>query len=209
MVLANIVTKNKLEMSEEFNVVDSFDGIDTSLPTLIIGFNKVKVMFPDFDITEKQISPNLYWTFDKNERRDAYNEDIRWFIKKVFIDLIEKISYIFIDPIQYNRRTMVKIIRKLYSFDKIITLKTENMVYLYADIFIFGIDLKLLKFVGVDVEKILAKLRAISSEFLVSDEILIEYKKIISILDNKIKYLPYLYSIRHGQNVNTGILHIP
>lgn len=208
MILANIVSDTNISVSDDFKVVDSLDKITEGLPTLIIGYHKIKILYPDFDITTNKINDNVYWTFRKNEKRDKYEEDLNWFIRKVYSDLINSLSYVFVDPIQYKRKTLLKIIRKIYSSDNIISYEHDNMIYIYCDKIIFGVDLKLLKFMGVDFKRIKSKIKSISTVFLDKNEILIEYKNIISFFDNKMKYLPYLYFIKNGQNDTFSLLHI-
>jgi hypothetical protein len=113
-----------------------------------------------------------------------------------------------VDPIQYKSKTLLKIIRKIYSSDNIISYEHDNMIYIYCDKIIFGVDLKLLKFMGVDFNRIKSKIKSISTVFLEKNEILIEYKNIISFFDNKMRYLPYLYFIKNGQNNTFSLLHI-
>jgi len=72
------------------------------------------------------------------------------------------------------------------------------MLYIYHDKYIFGIDVKLLKFIDCDVNKIILKIKSKSYVFLDTPDIFIEYKKQVEILDNQIKYIPYLYSIKNG-----------
>jgi hypothetical protein len=208
MVLANIVSDTNISVSDDFKVVDSLDKITEGLPTLIIGYHKIKILYPDFDITTNKVNDNVYWTFRKNEKRDKYEEDLNWFIRKVYSDLINSLSYVFVDPIQYKSKTLLKIIRKIYSSDNIISYEHDNMIYIYCDKIIFGVDLKLLKFMGVDFNRIKSKIKSISTVFLEKNEILIEYKNIISFFDNKMRYLPYLYFIKNGQNNTFSLLHI-
>jgi hypothetical protein len=70
MKVANIVSNNNINVSEEFNVVKSMDEIIHGLPTLIIGFDYVNKNYPDFNILDIELEPNLYWTVKKTERRD-------------------------------------------------------------------------------------------------------------------------------------------
>ena len=74
------------------------------------------------------------------------------------------------------------------------------MIYIYGDNLIFGIDLKLLHFVGLDINKIKYKIKTKSIVFLGESEILIEYKNYIDELGLQVKYLPFLYFIRNEQN---------
>jgi len=141
MKVANIVSVNNISVSEEFNVVKSMDEIIHGLPTLIVGFDYVNKNYPDFNILDVELEPNLYWTVKKTERRDKHSEDLTWFINKVYSDLTKEIKYIFIDPLQYKPKSIWKIIRKLYSIDKLFTFVNGDMIYIYGDKFIFGIDL--------------------------------------------------------------------
>ena len=209
MKLANIVTVAPLEVPKEFNVVKTEKEIDTSLPTLIIGYDYVNKHYPDFDITDPKLSDNLYWTFKRNEKRDKYQEVLSWFIKKTYEDLIKDVKYLFVDPIQYKPRTLRKIIRNINGLSGVISYRHKTMVYIYADNFIFGIDLKLFNFIGLDSRKILGKIKKKSDVFLNESDIIIEYKNIIETLDNKVRYIPYLFSVNDGKNNNLSNLHIP
>jgi hypothetical protein len=208
MTLANIISNTELKLSDDFKVVNSIDNIVEGLPTLIIGFENVKKYYPDFDITTNKVNDKVYWTFKKNEKRDKYEEDLNWFIKKVYADLVNELSYVFVDPIQYRGKTLIKIIRKIYKSKHIVSYEDDNMIYIYADKIIFGLDLKLFKFMNLDIDKIKSRIKSMSTVFLVKNEILIEYKNIISFFGNKFRYLPYLYFIKNEQSNTSSMLHI-
>ncbi len=208
MKVANIVSNNSINVSEEFNVVKSMDEIIHGLPTLIIGFDYVNKHYPDFNILDIELKPNLYWTVKKTERRDKHAEDLSWFINKVYNDLTKDIKYIFIDPLQYKSKSLLKIIRKLYSIKNLVTFVNDDMIYIYGDKFIFGVDLKLMSYIGFDKHKIKSKIKSKSPVFLEENEILIEYKNYIEELGYQIKFLPYLYSIRNEQNNTSSNLYI-
>ena len=200
MKFANIVSTTQINVTDDFNVVQSMDEIIHGLPTLIIGFDYVNKHYPDFDILNSELEPNLYWTFKKTERRDKHEEDLIWFENKVYNDLANKLTYIIVDPIQYHSSSIKKIIRKIYSIEKLISFINGDMVYIFGDKFIFGVDLKLLRFVGLDTNRIKYKIKTKSIVFLEDSEILIEYKNYIDELGLQVKYLPFLYFIRNEQN---------
>lgn len=208
MKIANIFSRSNVEAPQDFNVVTSFSDIIEGLPTLIVGYDYVNDKYPDFDITDICLGGNLYWTFKKTEKRDKYEQDLKWFITKVYADLTNELSYIFVDPIQYRGKTLVKIIKKIYSLKNIISYVNDEMIYIYGDKLIFGVDLRLLTYMGIDTEKIQRKIKAVSTVFLDNSDIFIEYKNTVSSLDNKARYLPFLYSIRNGQNDTSSLIHI-
>jgi len=209
MKIANIVSTQKVNVSQEFNVVESMDSVIHGLPTLILGFDYVNKHYPEFDVMDRKLGENLYWTVKRTEKRDKYEEDLSWFITKVLTDLISEISYVFVDPIQYNSRTIRKVIRKFHSMENKIAYQNGQMLYIYAEKIIFGVDLKLLKYIGLDYNKIKEKLISKSSVFLTNDKILIEYKKTVEELDNQVRYIPYLFSITNEQNNTSSVIHIP
>ena len=80
MYVANIITKNNLNVDKYFNVVESLDEIIQGLPTLIIGWDIVKEINPKADFIDKKILENIFWTSKKTERRDIFEEDLYNFI---------------------------------------------------------------------------------------------------------------------------------
>lgn len=207
-MVANIVSKNSVDVSQDFNVVDSIDKIILGIPTLIVGFDLTESLYPDFDILDICVKDDIYWTFKKIEKRDKFNEDLDWFITKVYSDLIKDVNYLFVDPILLKPKTLIKIVRKIYSIENLTTYVYNDMLYIYGDKIVFGVDLKLFKFIGFDIKKLKDKIIHISSDFLDDDDdILIEYKNIVETLGNSVRYIPYLFTIRNGQKNTTSIFH--
>lgn len=207
MKIANIVTDTKITVSNDFNVVPSIQYITKGLPTLIVGYDIVSKLYPDFNILEIELSNNLYWTFKRTEKRDKFEEDLLWFIGRVYEELVKDIKYVFVDPIHYTPRALIKIIKKIKSLDKPITYVKDRMVYIYGDNLIFGIDLRLLKFIGYDTEKIKNKIKKLSSVFLEGSSVFIEYKKHVHALNNQIRYIPYLYKVIYGEKKVNNLIH--
>jgi hypothetical protein len=193
--IANIVSDNTIDVSEIFNVVKTMDEIQHGLPTLIVGLDHADKLYPDFDITDICLAPNVYWTFKKTQKRDKYAEDLNFFINKVYYDLLKGVTYYFVDLIQNKTRTLKRVIQKIREFKHITTYMHNDMIYIYSDNLIFGIDLKLARYVGMDVDKLIIKIKSVSNVFLTDDEILIEYKKNLEEMDLQARYIPYLVSI--------------
>lgn len=197
MKFANIVTKTQINVSQDFNVVESMDEIIHGLPTLIIGFDLTDKLFPNYDVGEIKVTDNIYWTTKRTENRDKHNFEFEWFKYFVYHELVKDINYVFVDPIQYKKKSLVKILRKIYNLKNKITYQHKNMLYIYGDKFVFGVDLKLLKYMGLNIDKIKDKIIKLSSVFLRYDDIFIEYKNIIEDLENQVRFLPFLYSVRN------------
>ncbi len=198
MKIGNIVSTTKIDVSVDFNVVQSLDEIIQGLPTLIVGWDFVKKNYPDYDIIDRKLGDNLYWTFKKTEKRELHEEDIYNFKQTTYGYLIKDINYVFIDPIQHNRQLTKKILKKLKSFKNIIAYHHDNMIYLYAENIVFGVDLTLLEFLGYSPSKITQMVSRNTHVSLIKENIFIEYRKRIENLDNQVKYIPFLYSIENA-----------
>jgi hypothetical protein len=197
MKFANIVSTTKINVPQDFNVVQSMDEIIHGLPTLIIGFDLTDKLFPNYDVGNIKVTDNVYWTTKKTESRDKHNIELEWFKHFAYHELIKDINYIFVDPIQYKKKSLLKILKKIYTIPNKISYQHNDMIYIYSDKFIFGVDLKIIKYIGLDISKIKRKIINVSSVFLEGADIFIEYKYIIDDMENQVRFLPYLYSIKN------------
>ena len=197
MKIANIVTNNKVDVTDDINVVSSIEDIIPDVPTLVTSYEWLKDNYDDYDIYDKKLDDNLYWTFAKTERRDVFNKDVDEFITLSNRELVEDIDYVFLDLIQFHPTTINKIIRKIFSIEDIISFKYKDMIYIYGDKLIFGIDLYLIKYMGFDENRVEMKIKNISKEFLEGDEIFILYKDNMERLNNSVKYIPFLCAMKN------------
>lgn len=199
MEIANIVTDKKLNLGPEFNVVDTMDEIVyKNLPTLVIGYKEICDIYSKdvVNVLKRNVSKNIFWTFNKNVDRDIYHSDIEDFIRHVYKAATSNLNFVDLDVIQFSTKKLRKIVKKLLNTSDFITYKSNNNVlFLYSNNLIFGIDLHLLEYVGLDTQKIEDKIKLKSSVFLSGDEILIEYNNHLERLNYELKYLPFLYSI--------------
>ena len=197
MLIGNIVHNNPKKEYKNFNVVNALDKIIEGLPTLIIGWDIVKQINPDADFLNRKLSNNISCTFNLTERRDLHEEDLYYFIKNCYNNLISKVKYNYIDFLLFNDNKILEIFKILKENDKLITFHHGNMIYIYGDNNIYGIDLKVIKYIGRDVNKLIIYLKDLCEVFLSDNEILIEYKVHMDVLNNEIKYIPFLYSINN------------
>ena len=72
--IGNILTTEKYDDDPLFNVVNDINKIDASLPTLIIGWEKAKEIFPDASILDWKINDKWFWTFGKRKRRKIISD---------------------------------------------------------------------------------------------------------------------------------------
>lgn len=162
--VANIITSsNKIDINFNYNKCKTMGEIDKSLPTLIIGYKNASEYINNFKITHKCYpEQNIWWTFLKTEKRIDYDNDIRNFNKIIIDNLIKDVSYSLFDIINFDKQK-----KKEYWND--ILSNSEKIIYNYYNKFLFiyfsnenkviGLPINTCKFIGVDIKKILNKLK--------------------------------------------------
>jgi len=195
--IGNIITNSKIEFPDYFEVYNNLD-FTINNPTLIVGFKLTQKLFPDdIKVSTNEIKENIYWTFTNTEKRSNFEVDLELFTNKCIEFQIKDVKYVFVDVIQYKSSKLIKIVRKLLSISNKISVASNKMVYVYGENIIFGIDLDMCQFVGLSKKKVIDKITKISTKFLKLDEIIIEYKDFLERINNQVKFLPILYSIKN------------
>ena len=192
MFIGNVVTETEFS-DKRYNICKSYDEINTNLPTLIIGWKNVKDIFGEENVSilRKNINENTFWTFDIQERKVDYEVDIDNFESVCVGTLNDRINYVYVDLLHDNRKKVKKIIRKIYNLKNIISFKNDNMVYIFDENLVFGVDLNIVEFLGLDKQKIINKINSMSSVTLDKNEIF----NICSgyVQNNNTKLIPYIY----------------
>lgn len=198
MFVGNIVAHSKINIDKYFNVVESIDNIIPNLPTLIVGWDIVKIDNPDVDFINRKLSDDIFWTFKKTERRDMFENDLYDFIHHCYNLLVKNVNYKFIDLIQLSESELKVTFKNIKKSVNVVGYIHEQMLYIYTENTVYGLDLNLVNYLEYNLLETLNKIKSYCSVFLDNDEILIEYKDIIDMLNNEVKYVPFLYSIEHG-----------
>lgn len=206
--IANIITKGKIDISVFFNVVDDINNVDLSIPTLIVGWNDVKRLFPNQNILNHDITDTISWTFSKREKRYQYEKDIERFTTKVMNCVNQDVNYRFFNYLlatQTKRDNFIKYVQKgncsLYH--------TPRFLYLYngVDKITIGISLMDLTYAGIKPNDFIAFLN-VNRNNIVYDKLKSgDYETFSLVKDNTkiIAYLNYLRNIDiYKENGNNG-----
>lgn len=198
MYIGNIITSSKIE-DENFKVCRKLETIDDSLPTLIVGWDKTKEIYGDkVSILHKKIDDKTQWTFSTKERKVDYDKDIESFMSNCYSNIGKDINYIYIDIIHDSKKKIKKIINKIYSFkNPKVYVHLNRMIYIYGDNIVFGVDIEILNYIGIDHKKVLDKLSKISNCLFIDEKIFNIYKSIINKINGKVRLIPYIYELEN------------
>lgn len=140
--------------------LDIIDNIDSSLepvvPTLILGWNKVKELYPDQSILSSKISDNLFWTFSLTEKEEKNKSDIKSFLEYSIKKFFHKkpISYDAIVDGELRDFLLKNINKNSRSFIYF----HKNVCYIQNESDTYTISISSLEYVGKDSRKILTGL---------------------------------------------------
>ena len=120
--------------------------------------------------------------------------DLEKFKEVCFNTFGDNIPYVYLDILHGKSRVNKKIIKKILSLnDSVIYISNKNMVYVYGENIIFGIDLNIIEYSSIKKEKILNRIKNLNNNVLVSDEIFNKCKGLLYKIKYKNKLIPYIY----------------
>jgi hypothetical protein len=198
MYLGNIVVSETLSgntIPTNVGEVKVVDYNETTQPTLIVGWENTKALYPEVSILSKEIKENLYWTFSPHEKRGIFETDLKSFIEKINNDLYSNIEIVNIDPVLYNLESEGVLFTRLERFSDSFGYLYLNKFYFFYENKIYHIDLNLLEFIGFNLESV--------ETFLNGNFKMIEGVE----YDVDEKFIPYLYSKDAEQNNTISHIH--
>lgn len=164
--IGNIVTDgNPGRYPDYFNVVSDISGLDMSLPTIIIGYNKASSILGEIDTTDrKDANTGFMWTFGRMESRSDYETDMDGFTKHCMEKIAEKVSYKHFDLVNYRYSSFKKIIRFIDGPDYKMchTTRGDGFVFIYCDRYntVFGLSLTFMEWCGIGRKKVIDRIKS-------------------------------------------------
>ena len=195
MYIGRIISnKENIDTLDFVDVTKNIGSIDNFIPTLIIGKKKAEEIYgkENIKVLDKKITNNVTWTFDKVERRNEYERDLKMFNDSLIKTIKKNIKYeffnIYIEPISR--------IKKLISFIKSPKIKYiyifNDHIYMYYKNIVYGISLSDIQYLGINKNRILRLLNSNSSNIIVENHDFLSKKMRQIIKEDKI-LIPYLY----------------
>ena len=192
--LGYIVCDRKLKNIDGFvEQVNDISLADATKPILIVGWNNAKNHEGYSSILKKQLGENVYWTFSKTESRADFEDDLERFYNIIYDNILNKISYYYINIFKLKYNKIKKIYNILFSIDLKNIYISNNMVYFPYKDNILGFSLNILEYYGIDKDKVLKRIRSNPSNRIVEDNDKFIFK-LSRRLGNKKYAIPYFIS---------------
>jgi cell shape-determining protein MreC len=158
--IANVVSKSKKYKFNEFiNVTSSYEDVDISVPTLIVGTEIVKSIFGDnISYIDRKIDENTFWTYSVTEKRSSNEDDIEKFKDFVLKSLKKNICYNYINLLTIENTSLEEILNSLEKKTDISYLFTDKMLYFSYDDVVKGISLDSCEYIGWKKEEVIKKI---------------------------------------------------
>lgn len=129
--------------------------INTDLPILIVGWDKVKTLFPNQKITNKRISDNILWTFKEKEKKTDNEIDLVKFNDFCVKIYENKYKYFFLNPFEITFTQLKKLINKINPESLSFFYYDEQELFFLVENVIFGINFDFIKYTTVKKEKLI------------------------------------------------------
>lgn len=196
MNIARIITKfENIDTFDFVDVTNDFSSIDDCVTTLVIGKKNAEDFFgkDKIKVLDRNITPNISWTYDKTERRSEFERDLKKFNDNLIKTVTKNIKYeyfnIFTEPISR--------IKKLINFIKNNKLEkyiyiTDNHIYIYYRFNVFGISLNDISYLGINIDKVLNIIKSNKHNYIIYNIDFLSQKMKQIVKNNKI-LVPYFY----------------
>jgi len=191
--IANILTDGLFENDGLYNVVKEPSGLIRGIPTLVIGWEKTRVLYPEASIIEWKIDDDTYWTWGNRERREVQERDLVRFRKIAFGRMISSLKYVFLNVFTATDTTIGSFMKSLSDKRKKTIYIFNNMVYIYyeGNPNIIGVSLYDVEYAGMDIKKFFRFMYSGPNNMFIKEEI--PYK-LRNELKNRVYVIPYICS---------------
>lgn len=177
--IGNIITKSNLvnhTKVEYINYIQWSDGIDydQSIPTLIVGWNFFKSLYPinSETILNKEVEENiLYWEFSFDEKKEDHVTGVDLFTRNVPYYFFRKnFKYINLDPIFNKIESINDLIVKAPQTSKSVYNYKNQMLYILFTDTIYGIDLNMYSYFNIDIEAITNHFKQVTTNYFFDED---------------------------------------
>lgn len=142
--------KKETGVKSYIKVISDMSEYVEGMPLLVVGIANAKARPEKFNILDKHLSKNVFWTFSKFENKSEHDEDIKRFNKDVIRLTSENVRYYYVNIFRVSYTQVKKIYSMLFSSSRRYIYISNGMLYFPQGNNVFGISLKIMEYCGMD-----------------------------------------------------------
>ena len=157
--IANILTDKSFKDSYLYNVVSKKEDLIENIPTLVIGWEYTKNMYPNANILNWEIEKNIYWTYGNREKRNKYEENLEKFKILSIKHFVKSIQYTYCNILTSSQEDKMHVLDLIENIGSNIYI-VNDMIYIMDNVGpkVIGISLRDVDYMGKDRKKIFTKI---------------------------------------------------
>lgn len=123
-------------------------------PLLISGWGRVKKLYPEQRIINKQITDTVFWTFSEKEKGSEHKRDVEAFKKMCFEVFENQYKFFFLNPFETKYSQIKRIISKIKEIGKGTFFYDGKHFFIYIDNVILTINIDFLNLIKISDKRI-------------------------------------------------------
>lgn len=187
--IANVISKSKnYKFVPWINVSCTMDGINRSVPTLIVGTDLAKTYLGSkINFINRKVDEKTFWTYKVTEKRSSNEIDVNKFKDAVVSTLKKKIKFTNFNVLTRSISDVKRFLSFLKNNSGVCYVISDKNLYISYNDNVVGVSFDEIEYIGIKKDKILRKLsltnnkktmlstfcKEFDSEFFKNDEILL------------------------------------
>lgn len=162
MILGYVVTDSKISKQKPYiKYVQHIEDTTCDKPCLVVGYQKAKSSITNFSALNKKVSPTLFWTLGRTEKRTAHEKDLNDFYKYVLEFAVKDLKYYYVDIFKLTWKQKKNIVHKVTDNVPLCIYSNNGMLYVFSseEKYVLGISIPVLTYCHINVDKHLNRLR--------------------------------------------------
>jgi len=196
--LGNIVgQKSDLRLMNKVDFIhyaNDMSNVIEDIPTLIIGWNYVKTLYPNtpLSILKDKVNEKTWWCFSPMEKNTKHIECVGEFYRNIINTIKDNTPYNFINIFNMNITNIKEFIFILNSNTHVICYVHYGFMYVYFNNQVYGFNIEDIEYIGIPKNKILKYFYGNSNNSIFYKADFIN-KEILEIINNNLYLIPVFY----------------
>lgn len=163
--IGNILTNSKIINEDWCNITGNQSELLRNVPTLIVGFELAKSLYPNLDVLTWKIDENTFWTFGNREQRHVYEKRLGEFRDLCLKTQQRNVTYLFFNVLTTTKDEKRSFFDKIKESESCTCFFGNDMVFLNLNNSekVFGLSLRDIEYSGIDKTKFISAISGLKN----------------------------------------------